>query len=107
MSPFEYARLQDLYVYAYRLFLDEGRYTDALRALFKNILLSLSGCRNNYLLSYKKDLKLKNQEVMLNYSPIIIDNYVAKSICDLREYYSENILSDVYKEFIGPYNLCT
>lgn len=107
MSPFEYTRLLDLYIYVHRLFLDEGRYTDALKALFKNVLLSLSGCRNNYLLDYKKNLKLKNQEVMLNYFPIMIDSYVAKSICDLREYYIESILSDVYKEFIGPYNLCT
>lgn len=107
MSPFKYTKLQDLYVSAYHLFLDEEHYTDALKALLKNVLLSLSGCRNNYLIGYKKDLKLKNQEVMLNYSPIKIDNYVAASICELRGYYDENTLSDVYKEFIGPFNLCT
>lgn len=107
MSSFEYAKLQDLYISAYQLLLDEECYTDALKALFKNVLLSLSGCRNNYLIGYKKDLKLKNQEVMINYSPIKIDSFVAMSICELREYYTENILLDVYKEFIGPYNLCT
>ncbi|NBH72161.1 hypothetical protein D3Z51_09035 [Clostridiaceae bacterium] len=107
MSPFEYSELHNLYINAYQLFLDEECYIDALKALFKNVLLSLSGCKNNYLIGYKKDLKLKNQEVMLNYSPIKIDSYVAASICELREYYNENILSDVYKEFIGPYNLCT
>lgn len=107
MSPFEYTKLQDLYVSAYHLFLDEERYTDALKALLKNVLLSLSGCRNNYLIGYKKDLKLKNQEVMVNYFSLKIDSYVATSICELKEYYDENILSDVYKEFIGPFNLCT
>ena len=44
---------------------------------------------------------------MVNYFPLKIDSYVATSICELKEYYDENILSDVYKEFIGPFNLCT
>ena len=107
MNPFEYSKLHDLYISAYQLFLNEEHYADALKALLKNVLLSLSGCRNNYLIGYKKDFKLKNQEVMANYSPLKIDSYVATSICELKEYYSENMLSDVYKEFIGPYNLCT
>lgn len=51
--------------------------------------------------------KLKNEQIMKNYSPLKIDSYVATSICKLKEYYNENILSDVYNEFIGPYNLCT
>ena len=44
---------------------------------------------------------------MKSYSPLIVDSYVVKSICGLKDYYNENILLDVYKEFIGPYNLCT
>ena len=107
MSHFEYSKLHDLYISAYQIFLNEECYVDALKALLKNVLLSLSGCRNHYLIGYKKDFKLKNQEVMVNYSPLKIDSYVATSICKLKEYYNENILSDVYNEFIGPYNLCT
>lgn len=107
ITTFEYTQLQDLYISSYKLFLDEERYTDALKALFRNILLSLSGCRNNYLIGYKKISKLKNEQIMKNYSPLKIDSYVATSICKLKEYYNENILSDVYNEFIGPYNLCT
>lgn len=107
ITAFEYTQLQDLYISSYKLFLDEGCHTDALKALFKNVLLSLSGCRNNYLIGYKKMSKLKNEQIMKNYSPLKIDSYVATSICKLKEYYNENILSDVYNEFIGPYNLCT
>lgn len=107
MATFDYSQLQDLYISSYRLFWDEECYTDALKALFKNVLLSLSGCKNNYLIGYKKTFKLKNEQIMKNYSPLKIDSYVAKSICELKEYYNENILPDVYKAFIGPYNLCT
>ncbi len=106
-STFEYNQLQNLYISSYKLFFDGECFIDALKALFKNLLLSLSGCKNNYLIKSKKTLKLNDEQIMKSYSPLIVDSYVVKSICGLKDYYNENILLDVYKEFIGPYNLCT
>ena len=107
IGQFEYFKLQDLYISAYELLLEKEEYELALKALLKCVLLALSGCKNNWLIGYKRGLQLKNDEVMKNYAPVEIDSYIASSICKLQEYYSEDISKKSYQEFIGPFNLCT
>lgn len=107
MSQYEYSKLHELYLSCYRIFNEDENLIAALKALLSSALLSVSGCENFWLISYKQGLNLKNSQIMQYYKPIHIHPYVAANILALQEYYTADIAKDVYDNFIGPYNLCT
>lgn len=107
MTQYDYSTLYNLYINLYHLLEEGGYFSDALKALLSAALLSLSGCKNYWLISYKNNLRLNNQQTLLNYTPIYIDDMVSFHIIELQSYYSKTLAEEVYTNFIGSYNLCT
>lgn len=107
LSQYEYSRLHEIYISIYQLLQDKGEPQNAIKPLLSSLLLSVSGCENYWLIGYKRGLKLKNVEVLKSYVPIHIDEFVATYMIGLEDYYSKQIASDVYHNFVGPFNLCT
>lgn len=106
LSQYEYHRLHEIYLSLYQLLQDKEDFQNAIKPLLSSLLLSISGCENYWLIEYKRNLKLKNIEVLKRYVPVHINEFVAMDIIGLKDYYSEQVASDVYHGFIGPFNLC-
>lgn len=107
LSQYEYHRLHEIYLSIYQLLQDRREPQNAIKPLLSSLLLSVSGCENYWLIGYKHGLRLKNVEVLKNYVPIHVNEFVAMNIIGLKDYYSEQAASDIYHSFIGPFNLCT
>lgn len=107
LSQYEYHRLHEIYLSIYQLLQDRQEPQNAIKPLLSSLLLSVSGCENYWLIGYKHGLRLRNAEVLKNYIPIHVNEFVAMNIIELKDYYSEQVASDIYHSFIGPFNLCT
>ena len=107
LSQYEYSRLHDIYISAFELLKENNDFASALQSLLASLLLSLSGCKNFWLIGYKRELQLKNNDVMKSYAPLSVDPYVSSNMIKLKDYYNDNLAKTVYESFIGPYNLCT
>ena len=107
LSQYEYSRLHEIYISASLLLQEKDDCQGAMKTLLSSVLLSVSGCENYWLIGYKRDLNLKNAEVLRNYRPIHIDEFVAVNILSMQTYYNEQLATDAYRNFIGPFNLCT
>ena len=106
MTQYEYSCLHDIYESSADLLLEKEDFEGALRMLLASILLSLSESENFWLISYKRNLGLKKADVMKSFSPVKISPFTISKVVELKECYSKNLLLNVYKNFIGPINVC-